>query len=152
LRRRFGDAAHLVLLGLVFLAGLAAFLVLRAAVVPESFGRFGHYRATALDDNRARPLSFGGQQSCAGCHSDVVEQREKGGHRRVSCEACHGPLASHAGDPTAVRPPALKVSPLCGSCHESDAAKPVKFPQVTAQEHSGGAECHSCHQPHQPAP
>lgn len=152
MRNRFGDAAHLVLLGLVFLGGLAAFLVLRAAVVPESFGRFGHYRATALDDNRARTLSFAGQQVCAACHSDVVEQRAKGGHKGVSCEACHGPLASHADDPSAARPPVLPVASLCVGCHESDPAKPANFPQVISREHSGGMECNACHQPHQPAP
>jgi hypothetical protein len=141
-----------VLLGLVFLGGLAAFLALRAAVVPDSFGRFGHYRAAALDENRERPLSFAGQQACAPCHSDIVEQRASGRHKNVSCEACHGPLAAHAADPAGLRPPALPGARLCGSCHESDAAKPAQFPQVNAQEHSAGAECASCHQPHHPAP
>jgi hypothetical protein len=139
------------MLAAVFLGGVAAFLILRAAVVPESFGELGHYRADALEENRMRPIRFSGQQACADCHPDVVEQRSKGRHSIVSCETCHGPLAAHAQDPAAVRPAALPAR-LCAGCHETDSAKPPKFPQVAAVEHAAGAECGSCHPPHQPKP
>lgn len=40
-------------------------LVVRGAVVPPGFGKYGHYRAGALDLNRAKPVRFAGQAVCA---------------------------------------------------------------------------------------
>ena len=40
---------------------------------------------------------------------------------------------------------------LCVRCHQANIAKPKQFPQVVAAEHSGGAACDMCHQPHSPA-
>jgi hypothetical protein len=68
----------------------------------------------------------------------------------VTCEACHGPLASHADDPS-IQPAKLNTAGLCAQCHESSAAKPQKFPQVDTANHSGGLPCETCHQPHSPA-
>src|SRR5436190_14820299 len=143
-------AAHLLPLVLVFLAGLGAFLILRAALVPKDFGQYGHYRPAALDDIRQRTVSFAGQTACSTCHDDVTTARAVGVHKGVSCEACHGPLAKHADDPSALTPKHLAGTGLCQRCHEADPAKPVKFPQVVSAEHSGGAECLSCHNPHSP--
>jgi hypothetical protein len=44
---RFRDAEHLARLAGLFLAGAALFVVLRAALVPDDFGVYGHYRAGA---------------------------------------------------------------------------------------------------------
>ena len=54
----------------------------------------------------------------------------------MACEACHGPLATHANDPSALKPTLPNVADLCRRCHEKDAAKPKKFPQVVTAEHS----------------
>ena len=51
---------------------------------------------------------------------------------------------------------------VCEGCHadvldvkskgvHKSLAKPKNFPQVNAVEHSGGAACNTCHQPHSPA-
>ena len=80
---RLKEAAHLVPLVLVFVAGLAAFLVIRHVMVPQGFGKYGHYRPGALDDIRKRPVSFAGQATCAMCHDEVVATRAKGRHRIV---------------------------------------------------------------------
>lgn len=146
------EAQHLIRPALVFLAGSAVFLVARQLVVPPSFGQYGHYRGAVLDEVARQSPKFAGQQACADCHSDIVETRAKGRHRIVSCEACHGPLASHAQDPSAVVPKKPDPSPLCRRCHEADSAKPASFPQVATAEHSGGEKCESCHNPHQPKP
>ena len=143
------DAAHLVRPAAVLLAGLAVFLVLRNNVVPKSFGQYGHYRPAALDLIRQRPLAFAGQAQCVACHDDQAKTRAGGRHAHVACEACHGPLAGHAADPT-LKPVLPDVRTLCARCHEKDAAKPASFPQVVTAEHSAGLACNSCHQPHNP--
>ncbi len=148
--RRWKDARHLLPLAAVFLGGLTLFVAVRGALMPAEFGKYGHYRPGTLADVRARPVSFAGQAACADCHADKVEERSKGKHRIVSCEACHGALAKHAGDPAAVHPQKLGNTPLCQGCHQEDKAKPAGFPQVMPAEHSGGQACVSCHQPHAP--
>ena len=146
----FRHGGHLVRVAVLFCAGVGAFLVLQAFMVPKGFGTYGHYRAGALDDNRARPVKHGGRAACLECHSDVGDTLGKGRHASVHCEACHGPHAAHAADPTeakAVRPDS-KV--LCARCHQALVARPSSFPQVEAAEHSGGEACTTCHQAHSP--
>ncbi len=144
------DSGHLVRPAVVLLAGLALFLVVRAAVVPPGFGRYGHYRPAALEMIRQRPVAFGGQAQCITCHDDEAKARALGKHAHVSCEACHGPQAAHAADCITVKPALPDVATLCARCHEKDAAKPANFPQVATAEHSGGMLCNTCHQPHNP--
>ena len=144
------DSAHLIRPALVLLAALGLFLVIRAAVVPKGFGKYGHFRPAALDFIRSRPISYAGQDTCVACHDDQAKARAAGRHAHVACEACHGPLAAHAGDPSAVKPVLPDVANLCRRCHEKDAAKPTGFPQVILNGHSGGMLCNTCHQPHNP--
>lgn len=74
----FKDAGHLFRLAAVFLAGFIVFLVVRSFLVPRSFGRYGHYRADAIAETAALPISYAGHQVCEGCHSDVVDVKNKG--------------------------------------------------------------------------
>ena len=129
---------------------LVAFVVLRAAVVPRSFGEYGHYRGTAIAEIAARPIAHAGHDACETCHTEVVDQKKLGKHVVVSCEACHGPLAKHADDPASVTPSKLDTALVCARCHEANSAKPKAFPQVATAEHSGGLACDTCHQPHKP--
>jgi hypothetical protein len=149
-RRILRDWAHLIRPALVLVAGMALFLVVRAAVVPQGFGKYGHYRPGALELVRQRPIGYAGQDTCVMCHDDEAKARAAGKHAGVHCEACHGPLAQHAEDPSAHVPQLPDVANLCRRCHEKDAAKPAGFPQVVTAEHSGGALCNTCHQPHNP--
>lgn len=127
-----------------------AFVILRAAVVPRSFGQYGHYRGAAINEIASRPVAFAGHATCESCHTDVVEQKKLGKHVVVACEACHGALAKHADDPGSVQPTKLDTAVLCARCHEANAAKPKDFPQVVTADHSGGVACDTCHQPHHP--
>jgi len=144
------DAAHLVRLAALFGAGLTLFLVVRQQVVPSDFGKYGHFRPGALDQVRARPLSFAGRATCEMCHDDQLKVLKAGKHTGVACEACHGPQAKHANDPAAGKPVLPDSKILCVQCHEANSAKPKGFPQVVSKEHSGGEACKSCHQPHRP--
>ena len=149
--RTFKDAGHLFRLAAVFLVGFIAFLVVRSVLVPRSFGRYGHYRADAIAEIAALPISYAGHQTCETCHSDVADVKSKGVHKGVACESCHGPQAKHADDPGSVVPAKLDTAVLCVRCHQANIAKPKGFPQVDGAEHSGGAACNTCHQPHSPA-
>lgn len=147
----FRDSGHLFRLAAVFVVGLLLFLVIRAALVPKSFGKYGHYRGNAIAEIAARPVDFAGHEACESCHTDVLDKKKHGKHAHVNCEACHGPLARHADDPASVQPPKLDPAALCVRCHEANAAKPKSFPQVASAAHSTGLPCDSCHQPHSPA-
>lgn len=146
----FRDAGHLFRLAGVYLAGTLIFLVIRAVVVPHSFGQYGHYRGAAITEIAAKPLHFAGHQTCETCHSDIAQTKAGGMHAHVNCEACHGPLANHAADPS-IDPGKPDVATLCIRCHAASAARPKNFPQVDADQHSGGVACNTCHQPHNPA-
>ena len=144
------DAGHLFRMAAVFGAGIVLFLVLRAIFVPRTFGQYGHYRGAALAEIADRPVVFAGHGACGSCHTDVYDLKRKGVHANVACESCHGSLARHADDPTALQPPHIDVAVLCIRCHEANIAKPKTFPQVVSADHSGGVACDTCHQPHSP--
>jgi hypothetical protein len=141
---------HLFRVAIILALGVGAFLWIRHLVVPQDFGKYGHFRPAAMDDIRARPIKFAGHEVCEACHSDQAEFKIKGKHAGVGCEACHGPLASHAEDPTSVVPKLPDTAVLCARCHEANSAKPKSFPQVVTAEHSAGLPCNTCHKPHSP--
>jgi len=144
------DKAHLVRMAVLFAAGVVFFIAFRAWMVPADFGVYGHYRAGALDDVRARPVRYAGRAACEDCHADVVAARQGSRHARIGCEACHGPLVAHVqagGD----KKPALPDSRvLCPRCHYASPWKPKTFPQVVVAEHSPEGPCIACHKPHAP--
>jgi hypothetical protein len=140
---------HLLRLALAFILALAAFAVARSLLVPADYGRFGPYRAAALDQNRAKPIAYAGQVACVDCHSDVAETRKGNAHERIGCESCHGPNAKHASDP---ENPATKPDPraTCAVCHTPNPSKPAGFKTVVFDEHAGTANCTECHAAHAP--
>jgi hypothetical protein len=150
MRRLLDDKQHLVRMALLFVVGFLVFLVGRVVFVPHDFGVYGHYRAGALADNRARPLGFAGQGACSDCHSDVVDARVGSKHQKVSCEACHGPLARHVADAENVKPVKPDPNKVCLTCHLENVAKPASFPQVNAASHAKGQPCSACHPHHHP--
>jgi len=146
----FKNGGHLFRLAGVYIAGTLLFLVIRAFVVPHSFGQYGHYRGAAISEIADHPLHFAGHATCETCHSDVAQTKAAGKHATVNCEACHGAQGKHAEDPASVDPGKPDTAVLCLRCHAQSAARPKDFPQVNADEHSGGAPCGTCHQPHSP--
>ena len=144
------NTEHLLRVALLLILGLAGFLLIRRAVVPPEFGKYGHFRPAAMDDLRAHPIKFAGHDACEACHADQAAVKSAGKHATVACEACHGPLARHAEDPSALVPQLPDTAVLCVRCHEANGAKPKNFPQVVAADHAGGLACNTCHKPHSP--
>ena len=147
----FRSYEHLLRLAALFVTGIALFLGLRWILVPADYGLIGPYRASALVQNREKPIAYAGQAACIDCHSDVAEIRKANAHAQVSCESCHGPLAAHAGDPSVA---ALRPDPraTCAVCHTPNPAKPAAFKTVIFAEHAGDESCATCHPPHAPRP
>ena len=146
----FRHKGHLVRVAALFAAGIGVFLVLRALFVPEGFGVYGHYRAGAIEANRARQVSFAGRAACVECHSDVPETMKGGRHEGVHCEACHGALAAHAADPGEKKAARPDGRDLCARCHAALVARPAGFPQVEVEDHAGKEACTKCHVAHRP--
>jgi len=146
----FRDASHLVRLAAVFAVLVLLFVIARAALIPKGFGVYGHYRAGALGDVRAREVSFAGRAACIECHDDVDAVKKTGKHSGLGCEACHGALAKHAADPQSVAPVKPDPATLCLVCHLRNVAKPAGFPQIEPKDHAGNDPCVSCHKPHSP--
>jgi len=146
----FAHRGHLVRVGALFLVGALAFLVLQALLVPKGFGRYGHYRAGALEDNRGRALAYAGRAACLDCHGEVADAAKGGPHEHVRCEACHGALARHAAGPDEQKAERPDSRVLCVRCHQANVGRPARFPQVEAADHAGGEACTSCHKAHNP--
>lgn len=150
MKPQFKDVEHLLRLAALFVAGLLMFAVVRAQLVPDDFGKEGHYRFGAVAEARNRPISYAGQTACGECHGDVVETRQAAGHTSVACESCHGPLATHAGDPEKQSPVLPDAGRLCARCHAANTGKPSWYRTVDVKEHAGDEGCPSCHKPHDP--
>lgn len=146
----FKDIEHLVRLAAVMLIALLGFVILRTAIVPRSFGQYGHYRGDAIAEIAARPIAIAGNETCEACHTDVADLKKQGKHAALACEACHGALAKHADDPGSLTPALPDTGIICARCHEANSAKPKSFPQVVAADHSAGLACNTCHKPHSP--
>jgi hypothetical protein len=141
---------QIIPLVILFAAALGGLLLIRHLLVPESFGKYGHYRANAIDDIRAIPASYAGYQLCADCHEDQYNAKQSSYHRGLSCEVCHGPALKHANDPESATPKVPRGRDYCVLCHAYEMSRPSGFPQILPNNHNPGKSCMTCHDPHAP--
>lgn len=141
---------QIVSLAILFALAIAALMVARILLVPESFGRYGHYRADAIDEIIATETKYAGYKACVQCHDDIYEIKEKSNHRGVSCEVCHGPAARHIEAPDEFVPDAPRGRGYCPLCHGYNPSRPTGFAQIITALHNPGKACMSCHDPHNP--
>jgi len=121
---------------ILLLVLLVAVVLGRQALIPESFGEMGYYRADALDEFMAKEMEHGPPGSCAECHDDVAEAKAAGGHARVQCEVCHAPLSTHVRDGDIVAEMAInRTWHLCANCHQQLTARPAGMTQIDLHEH-----------------
>jgi hypothetical protein len=138
-------------LALVFAVIIAIFLILRYFFVPDTFGKYGPYRAAAMDDYLPLEIHYAGQQACLECHQDIEDLKSQDVHSGIHCETCHGPGQKHvvSGEPADILKPTGRE--FCGNCHAINAArKKNAVYQVDLAKHNIGKNCIECHNPHQP--
>lgn len=136
-------------LTLLAVAIVVGYGIAHVALTPESFGKYGHYRANALFDIAAQEPVHAGKKACDECHSEVIAKLNKAPHKDLSCEGCHGASSAHVANPD------LKITKrddsLCLRCHETNSARPAWHKQITVKKHyTGQGACKECHMPHQP--
>jgi Cytochrome c554 and c-prime len=138
-------------LALAFAIFISVFLVIRHFLVPDSFGKYGPYRAAALNDYLQLEIHYSGQQACLKCHQDIEDKKTQDVHSDIHCETCHGPGQKHVVSSKAVD--VLKPSgrDFCGSCHVINAGRlKSTINQIDLNKHNVGKNCIECHNPHQP--
>jgi hypothetical protein len=59
---------------------VAAFLLVRSLLIPDSFGQYGHYRGLALDENKAHDVKYLGEEACLDCHDDYGSMKSEDMH------------------------------------------------------------------------
>ncbi|MBT3233883.1 MAG: hypothetical protein HN356_13860 [Calditrichaeota bacterium] len=131
------------------------FVVSRVLLVPEGFGKYGHYRATAIDTIIALPINYAGHIVCNDCHDDIAETKDASYHQGVNCESCHGPSNDHVQsleEDEIILPSAPRDRNQCSICHAYSPAKATGFPQIDVVTHNPVKPCISCHDPHAPDP
>ena len=138
-------------LALAFGIFISLFLVLRHVLVPDTFGKYGHYRAASLIDNAMPEIHYAGQEACFKCHQDIQEKKLADVHSDIHCETCHGPGEKHviSSKKEDIFKPAGRE--FCGRCHSMNAAKlKSTINQIDLLKHNIGKNCIECHNPHQP--
>ena len=136
---------------IAFAIFISLFLVARHFLVPDTFGKYGHYRAASLIDNAKPEIHYAGQQACFDCHQDIEDLKAKDVHSDIHCEVCHGPGEKHvlSSEVADIFKPSGRE--FCGSCHALNAAKPKSaIFQIDLNKHNVGKNCIECHNPHQP--
>ncbi len=141
---------QLVPLVILFVVLVSALVLARQLFVPETFGEYGHYRAQAVDEIAAMPMSYAGYAVCAECHDDIYQKKQLSSHAGLSCETCHGAAASHASGESETLPSVPRGREHCQLCHGYSAARPTGFPQILPEMHNPGEPCVTCHDSHSP--
>jgi|APFre7841882590_1041340.scaffolds.fasta_scaffold02272_3 cytochrome c553 len=129
-------------------AALVLALIARWFLIPDSFYRFGHFRANSVTEIAAKEPVFQGAGYCATCHGERHAEWSANNHKSVACETCHGPAKGHP-DNGKLPVPADTVA-VCTLCHEAMPGRPRTQPQVVVAQHAANQQCKTCHNAHAP--
>jgi predicted nucleic-acid-binding Zn-ribbon protein len=150
----------LVILSIIVMAGGG--LGVKQLLIPESFGRYGHYRADAIKEAAAIPIRHGTNASCFSCHPFEAKIHRAGLHKTISCEFCHGPYADHVTNGKVAGKLPVKtgrdITTLCLRCHNTEirarskkVIKTVALPDHLKVQHVKTTHtCNQCHHVHAP--
>jgi cytochrome c553 len=145
---------------IVVATGIA--FVVKAQLIPDSFGKYGHYRADAIDEETQRPIRHGTNTSCLKCHAYEAAIHLKGRHKTISCEFCHGTYADHINNGKKIGALPVKkdteITTLCLRCHNTEikarsqaVIKTVAMPEhLESQKVKVTHTCNQCHHVHAP--
>ncbi|NQU87497.1 MAG: hypothetical protein HQ541_17220 [Mariniphaga sp.] len=134
----------------LFIVFISLFLVVRHFLIPESFGKYGYYRADSMDEIAALPINHVGKAICVECHDTEGAQLESDMHSGLSCEVCHGPGSKHVDDMEPASIEKQSSRDFCGKCHNLNPARRIEvINQVDIKLHYPEREnCIDCHNPH----
>jgi cytochrome c553 len=139
---------HIVRLMLVVAAFTAVAYAAKTFFTPESFYKYGHYRADSVREIASQEPVFQTPGYCRDCHSERHAQWSANNHKTVTCETCHGAAKGHPQNGKLPIP--SDTVKLCSLCHESMPGRPETQPQIDLAKHSSGQQCIVCHNPHAP--
>lgn len=154
--------SHVIRICMILVVVVVVGVAVRAMVLPKSFGEYGHYRGTAIEDEMNRPIRNGTNASCLVCHPYIREMHMEGVHKTVSCEFCHGPVADHVKDGKVIAKLPKKqgkdIKTLCLRCHNQiirarpkESIKMISMPGHLEQKHVRvDHNCNQCHNVHAP--
>lgn len=136
--------------------------VVKAQLLPDSFGVYGHFRADAIDEAAQLPIRHGTNASCLTCHTYEAAIHLKGRHSTISCEFCHGTYADHVKEGKKIGALPVKkekeITTLCLRCHNTEikarseqVIKTVAMPgHLQDQKVKITHTCNQCHHVHAP--
>jgi cytochrome c553 len=141
---------HVVRLLTLMAVGLVLAVVAKHFLTPDSFYRFGHFRAASVTEIASLQPVYMTSARCEKCHDDRYAEWSASNHKSVACEDCHGPGRRHPKGGNATLPIPKDTIRLCTLCHLSMAGRPATQPQIVLAEHAPGEQCAGCHNPHSP--
>jgi len=154
---------HIIRCTLLIIAVIIGFFIIRAWMVPDSFGiqgsySYAYYRANSAAEQAARPTVYKGAAHCSACHEPQASMLQANAHADLDCESCHGSFTAHNNN-TRGRMAASNTVDACMLCHAALDARPAQFPHIeslaahTAEQGETlrpGMTCTDCHDPHAP--
>ena len=155
-------ATHLIFVIVLLVVIIGAVVFARSFFLPQSFNKYGHYRAGAIRDEIALPVRNQTNESCLQCHEHEKMLHLNGVHKTVSCEFCHGPNAMHVRDGKVIarmpRKQGEEIKTLCLRCHNKiirarpkEYIKMVSMPDHLRLQHvQESHNCNQCHLVHAP--
>jgi cytochrome c5 len=160
------EIRHLIRGGFLALIVIIGFTVIRNIVVPDSFGKYGYYRAEAVTDEMSKEPLYQGADTCKKCHEPRHKEWSSGKHGTVNCEDCHGAAKEHVTKTVSATDMVIgkktitvnRTKELCLQCHlqlsgRPDKSAPIPQPQIDIEKHLKGkkeSNCFKCHNPHYP--
>jgi len=154
---------HIIRLTMFIIAVIIGFLIIRAGMVPDSFGvqgsySYAYYRANSAIEQASLPVMHTGSEHCRACHEPQAAMLQDNAHAGLDCESCHGSFKAHNNN-TKERMAVSDTVDTCMLCHATLEARPAQFPHIeslaahTAEQGETllpGMTCASCHDPHAP--
>ncbi len=153
---------RLILVGVAILVMAGAGLFLKGFLVPDSFGRYGSYRADTIAEEASLSIQHATNASCFACHPYEAKIHKTGRHSTISCEFCHGTYADHVRDNKKFAALPVKkegeITVLCLRCHNTEikarsqeVIKTVAMPaHLSDQQVKITHNCNQCHHVHAP--
>ena len=139
---------HIFRLLALILSFVVVAIIAPQFLTPDSFYKFGHYRANSVPEIASQEPVLQTARYCQDCHTERHAQWSASSHKSVTCEVCHGAAAGHPQNGKLPIPKdAVK---FCTLCHEAMTGRPRTQPQIQVAQHSSGQQCTVCHNPHSP--